>query len=283
VYYAGHHQRRLGEDFVSAPIMAGNDEQYAATMALLANRIGVPARVVMGAVVPEGGVVLGSDVEAWVELRAADGSWRTLSTEEFMGRERPAKLPPQNDQDLTGVNVPPPVPVPPPSVLGEQTESEITARKPRTDEEESSSSGLLPGWVRTVGVVLGGPLLAVLLVMAAVVVAKLGRRRRRRQAGRASARIVGAWRELVDHARDLGLAVPVTAVTTRRQQSADLGRPAAPELARRADAHVFGPEDPPAEAAEAFWADIDAERQAMSDEVSWRRRVLAAVSLRSLR
>ena len=33
--------------------MVGNDEQYAALMALLANRIGVPARVVLGRVVPE--------------------------------------------------------------------------------------------------------------------------------------------------------------------------------------------------------------------------------------
>ena len=71
--------------------MVGNDEQYAAVMALLAGEVGVPARVVLGAEVPEGGVVTGKDVSAWVELRAADGSWRTLPTEDFMSDEPPGR------------------------------------------------------------------------------------------------------------------------------------------------------------------------------------------------
>ena len=84
IYVAGHSVWRLSDEFVNAPQIVGNDEQYAATMALIANDIGVPARVVLGAVVPEGGRVTGKDVSAWVELRAADGSWRTLPTERFM-------------------------------------------------------------------------------------------------------------------------------------------------------------------------------------------------------
>ena len=46
--------------------------------------------MVLGAVVPEGGRVTGKDVAAWVELRAADGSWKTLPTEEFMSDTPPA-------------------------------------------------------------------------------------------------------------------------------------------------------------------------------------------------
>ena len=53
IYHPGHNVKRLGDEFANAPIMVGNDEQYAAIMALLANNVGVPARVVMGAVVPE--------------------------------------------------------------------------------------------------------------------------------------------------------------------------------------------------------------------------------------
>ena len=49
--------------------LAGNDEQYAATLALVANRLDIPTRVVMGAVLPEGGVVKGRDVHAWVEVQ----------------------------------------------------------------------------------------------------------------------------------------------------------------------------------------------------------------------
>ena len=58
-------------------------------MALAATRLGVPARVVVGAVVPEGGVVQGRDVEAWVELRVDDGTWRTLPTERFTSATPP--------------------------------------------------------------------------------------------------------------------------------------------------------------------------------------------------
>jgi hypothetical protein len=52
----------IGTDIV------GDDEQYAATMALMADSIGVPGRVVLGAQVPAGGVVTGADVHAWVEV-----------------------------------------------------------------------------------------------------------------------------------------------------------------------------------------------------------------------
>ena len=287
IYYAGHHVRRLGDDFVNAPIMAGNDEQYAATMALLANRIGVPARVVMGAVVPESGVVHGlrRGRPGW-SSRLADGTWRTLPTEEFMGRERPAKLPPEDDRDLTGVNVPPPAPVPPPSVLGEQTESEVTARnrrEPRTRirrRRRRCRAGCGP-----LLVAVGGPLLAAAL-------ADGGRRGGQARtpspatpyAGRASTRIVGAWRELVDHARDLGQrGAASSVVTTRREQSLRLAARRRPALARRADAHVFGPDAPPVEAAEDFWADVDAERRAMSAVGGPLATPPAAVSLRTLR
>ena len=68
IYVGGHSVWRLSDEFVNAPQIVGNDEQYAATMALIANDIGVPARVVLGAEVPEGGRVTG------VRVRYADGS-----------------------------------------------------------------------------------------------------------------------------------------------------------------------------------------------------------------
>lgn len=282
-YYAGHHVRRLSEDFVEAPIMAGNDEQYAAVMALLANRIGVPARVVLGALVPEGGQVTGADVQAWVELQLADGSWRTLPTEAFMGRERPAKLPPQSDRELSGAKVPPPAPVPPPSVIGDQTEVELQARSDTESEGEPGDRAGLPGWVRALVVGVLGPALLVCLLMAGIVAAKLVRRQRRRHVRRTSARIGAAWRELVDHARDLGQPVPVGAATTRREQSAYLGSTQAPGLARTADAHVFGPRAPEAAVAESFWAQVDQACRDMSATVGRRQRLRAALSVASFR
>ena len=94
---------------------------------------------------------------------------------------------------------------------------------------------------------------------------------------------MGAWRELVDHARDLGQPVPLGPTVTRREQSGAIGSEQAPSLARRADGFVFGPSSPEAGAAASFWQTVDAERRAMSQSVGRRQRLMAAVNLRSLR
>jgi hypothetical protein len=288
VYHPGHSVQRLSAGFVQARQMVGNDEQYAALMALLAGQVGVPARVVLGAEVPEDGVVTGKDVSAWVELRAADGSWRTLPTEAFMSDEPPADQLPETNTPMTGTVVPPPAPIPPPSDAGDQSDADLKERKADkkkadAEEDEESVVAQLPAWVRVVATYVGGPLLVVLLLVGGVVGLKLLRRRRRRNAAAVSARFVGAWRELVDHARDLGQPVPLGPTVTRREQSGAIGSERAPDLARRADGFVFGPATPGAEAATAYWETVDAERRSMSRSVGRRQRLLAAVNLRSLR
>ena len=282
IYHPGHYVRRLFDEFVNAPIMVGNDEQYAAVMALLANNLGVPARVVLGAVVPEGGVVQGNDIQAWVELQVADGSWRTLPTEVFMDTDRPAEQPPLAEEEMSGTVVPPPAPLPPPSTLAEQNEAELKARKGEDAADEPPGADG-SSWLGTVLLAVGLPLLVVLLVVGTIIAAKAARRRRRRVADRMSARIVGAWRELVDHARDLGQPVPVGAGWTRREQSFRVASPTAPALARRADAHVFGVRQPAADEAAAYWGEVDAERRRMSRAVGRRRRLRAILSLRTFR
>ena len=214
VYVAGHSVWRLSDEFVNAPQIVGNDEQYAAAMALIANDIGVPARVVLGAIVPEGGRVTGKDVQAWVELRAADGSWRTLPTEAFMSTTPPADQVPETNTPMSGTVIPPPNPIPPPSDAGEQSDADLKERKATRKKAEQEDEGLIPGvpvWVGAVLTYVGGPLLVILLLLGAVVGLKAWRRHRRRSADSASARFVGAWRELVDHARDLGQVVPARA------------------------------------------------------------------------
>ena len=141
----------------------------------------------------------------------------------------------------------------------------------------------MPGWVVFVGKYVGGPLLLVALVLGAIIGIKLLRRRRRRSAASVSARFVGAWRELVDHARDLGQSVPLGPTVTRREQSGSIGTDTAPALARRADSFVFGPVVPEAAAAATYWESVDSERRAMSQTVGRRRRLLAAISVASLR
>ena len=286
IYVGGHSVWRLSDEFVNAPQIVGNDEQYAATMALVANDIGVPARVVLGAVVPEGGRVTGKDVSAWVELRAADGSWRTLPTEAFMSTTPPADQVPETDTPMSGTVIPPPNPIPPPSDAGEQSDADLKERKATRKEADDEEEGLIPGlpaWIGAVLTYVGGPLLLVVLLLGAVVGLKAWRRHRRRNADSPSARFVGAWRELVDHARDLGHAVPLGPTVTRREQSVGIVSGRAGGLARRADGFVFGPHAPEATAATAYWESIDAERRAMSREVGRWQRLRAATSLRSLR
>ena len=284
VYHPGHNLLRLSDEFINDQQMVGNDEQYAAVMALLANEVGVPARVVLGAVVPDDGVVTGEDVQAWVELRAADGSWRTLPTEQFMSDEPPAEQLPETNTPMSGTVVPPPAPIPPPSDAGDQSDADLKERKATSDEDEDESlAARIPAWVVLLGTYVGGPLLLVAAVLAAIIGVKLRRRRRRRSAASVSARFVGAWRELVDHARDLGQPVPLGPTVTRREQSGSIGSESAPTLARRADSFVFGPSVPEASAAETYWESVESERRAMSLSVGRRRRWLAAINVASLR
>ena len=286
VYVAGHSVWRLSDEFVNAPQIVGNDEQYAATMALIANDIGVPARVVLGAVVPEGGRVTGKDVSAWVELRVADGSWRTLPTDSFMSTTPPADQVPETNTPMSGTVIPPPNPIPPPSDAGEQSDADLKERKATRKKKEADDAGLIPdvpGWAGAVATYVGGPLVLLALLLGAIVGVKAWRRHRRRSADSPSARFVGAWRELVDHARDLGQVVPLGPTVTRREQSVGIVSDQAPSLARRADGFVFGPSAPETGAAATYWESIDAERRAMSHGVGRRQRLLAAISLRSLR
>ncbi len=283
IYVAGHSSWRLSDEFVNAPQIVGNDEQYAATMALIANDIGVPARVVLGAVLPEGGEVSGEDVQAWVELRAADGTWKTLPTERFMSTKPPSDQVPQTNTPMSGTVIPPPNPIPPPSDAGEQSDADLKERKAtrKRAEQDESLIADLPSWVGAVVTYVGGPLLLLALLLAAVVGAKAWRRHRRRSADVVSARVVGAWRELVDHARDLGQVVPLGPTVTRREQSVGIVSGRAGLLARRADSFVFGPSTPEEAVASGFWDQVDAERRSMSLEVTRWQRWRAAVSLRS--
>jgi hypothetical protein len=285
VYHAGHNEFRLTDDQggLNSRTIVGNDEQYASWMALLANQIGVPARVVMGALVPSGGVVTGADVHAWVEVRVGDGSWRTLPTSAFMDKDKPAAQPPQSQQQMTGDVVPPPQPIPPPSTVGDQSDSDLRTQKTHktttTPEPVEPSSG---AWVVRAAAYVGLPVLVVGGVVGSILGAKLLRRRRRRTAPTVSARFVGGWRELVDHARDLGVPVPGGAAT-RREQALALAGPTPPDLARAADRQVFGPTSPQPDAAVAYWRRIDAERRSLSAGVSRRRRLAAALSLTTFR
>ena len=259
-YRPGHDAARLGKGFFGSRRPVGDDEQYAGFVALAANRLGVPARVVVGARPGPRGWVYGRDVFAWVELRVGDGSWRVLPLSAFMGHREPRR------------SEPPPTS---PERYVQRTTPRATDRPPQRPTDGTGTDGStepkedrpgLPWWLLVPSVVWVVPVL------------KWRRRRRRRRLRRVSMRFAGGWAELLDLAADQGRPVPPG--MPRVVQARLLGR--GEDLARFADEHVFAPERPDGAAADAFWRGIDRERRAMTRELGLVRRVLAYWNPRSL-
>ena len=288
-YPAGHSRRRLGPDFVLATPSVGNDEQYAAAMALMANRLRVPARVVVGAVLGDDGVVQGRDVEAWVEVRAADGSWRTLATDRFMGRRPPPRSPGVDPgtgssperifPERTPDDVSPPEPEPQRPDPTPEPEPD-TQDEPERDSADAADPDDGTGWAGWAGRVL---LVLLVLALPGVVPGfKWWRRRRRLRAEVVRRRYAGAWAELVDTARDLGHPVPAGLTRPAQARVLDRGESVG-GLATEADVRIFGLDEPTEDEAAAFWALVDDERTGLAATYSRRRRLRALFSLASLR
>lgn len=266
----GHDINRLAAQFIGGSRIVGNDEQYAAFMALAANRLRVPARVVVGAVA-EDGKVQGKDVIAWVELRVLDGSWRILPTSTFMSHRKPAKddEPPQSLEDFVQDQLPQDDTDNPDSQ--EQVPLPDQNADLDRDDDAAPDSALPDG-----GVPVGLVLLA--LLGWAVPGLKLARRTIRRSRGRASRCVVGAWQELVDLGVDLGLPIPATG--TREAQAAALG--VDPVLAQHADDLIFGVAAPGTDEAANYWRAVDQARRALAGRHSGPRRVRAFYNPASL-
>ena len=230
VFLPGHSLRRMTQ-FMKATQLAGNDEQYAAGLALAANRLGVPARVVLGAEPDATGAVKGKDVHAWVEVARADGSWQPIYWKQFVPdrNKKPQQLIQKSEEKKTGAQVPPPAANNPPSVLQgpDQAQNATQLKNPPKDDENPLDPDNWPDWLRYLVFFLVFPTLVLLLVYGVIRLVKWLRRRRRRTTGATASRVSGGWREVVDTARDLRMPLPVKG--TRLEQ------------ARALEEHVFGP------------------------------------------
>ena len=282
-YLPGHSIGRL-TSFLAARQLVGDDEQYAAIFALMANFLGLPTRVVLGAHPESGGVVKGKDVHAWVEVHVADGSWLAIPTSEFMPdtSKKPDRIPPQQQQNTAAAVVPPPNSVHPPS-SNDSPDQPNTRVDHRSSNKHSGHGGgfHIPRAVVLAGTYGGPPILVIALAALAIIGLKATRRRRRRSRGAPATRVAAGWRELVDHARDIGRQVP--AGQTRHEDARTLAALNLAPLADSADAVVFGRGNPPPESAEHYWAEVDRARRQMTSGMSRWQRLRAAVSLRSLR
>jgi hypothetical protein len=280
-YLAGHSFGRLTR-FVGVTQLAGNDEQYAATLALAANRLSIPTRVVMGAQLPQDGVVRGRNVHAWVEVQDTDGQWIPIMPNTFLPdrNQKPNQLQSKTEQQKVGAQVPPPAGVNPPSVLQgpDQAQNAVNLKKPPKKLFDPSA---WPTWLRWLVFYVLLPLLVLFALYWAIRGAKAWRRGRHAQRGPTPTRVAWAWDDLVRTARSFGEKVPKRA--TRLEQAAALERiPAAHELAVRANAHIFGPGVPSDEEAAAYWASVNEARSDLRSNVDFWRRLRADIDPRPL-
>ena len=281
---SGHTTERLSTLLDSAQWI-GDDEQYATAMALMASQLGIPTRVVLGfhpldaAIPSDVWEVTGTQAHVWVEANLDGAGWVAFD--------------PTPDRDKTPqTDVPQPKPKPKPQVdpppdPPERLPDEIIVPDDdaaNVDEEDQSDLGWLVTLLTWIGIGVGG---SVLLAAPFVTILALKRRRARHRATRGdlSDQLVGAWDEVVDRARDLG--VPYATTETRRETAARLAE-AYPDvdvnpLAGRLDAALFSPAGPAEHLHEWAWASSKELRRGLLGTVPWYRRPAAALSLRSLR
>ena len=275
----GHSARRLS-DFLDSDALLGDAEQYAATAALMARKLGLSTRVVLGWVPTAPGtyVATGKDVTAWIEVLLDGPGWVPIDVtpdrDKILNAQATRPKPqPQPDVPIapqTKVDLAPPLAAP---------ADEVTEEKP--DKPADDATGSLLRLIVLVTALVGIPLALVGIPLLAIVSAKARRRRRRIRAEDPAVRIAGGWEELLDRARDERLD-PVRH-GTRTETAAGLGGGATVLLAERADSAVFGPHPPTVDEADDYWARVaDVNRDRRRELGLWAR-WRASVSMRSLR
>ena len=280
VYLPGHGLARLSR-FVGSSQLAGNDEQYAATLALVGQRLGIPSRVVMGAT-PEGdGAIKGKDVHAWVEIQRGDGQWVGLLPSTFMPdrNKKPNEQQLKTEEQKVGAQVPPPAGTNPPSVLQgpDQAQNATDLTKKKKSPFDPSN---WPLWVQILVLGLVLPILVLLAVYAVIRWLKARRRRRHATRGDADARVAWVWRDLVTDARTMGLAVPAKRATRLEQAAAFPASIGAAGIATSANAHTFGPDAVADTAGAELLTRADEVRKELRSGLGRWRRVRSDISLR---
>jgi len=182
----------------------GYCEQFAASMAVMARILGIPARVAVGFLHPEkvGSdtyVYSAHDLHAWPELYISGAGW--VRFEPTPGGRAQA-VPAYTTQDVTLPEGPTTNPTDVDDPQNLPRDSVSPSAGPQADEQSDGAGGgsSFP-WVRA--------LLVVALVALVVLVLMSPRAlRRRRRAARLAGTPEEAWLELRDTARDLGLTWP---------------------------------------------------------------------------
>ena len=286
----GHGFLRL-DDLAGDDQWVGDEEQYGALAMLMSREVQVPTRLVMGFRDRDPATagqlsgpwdVTGSDLDVWLEVGLADAGWVPLLDVSPPRDKLPAKTEEPKPKPRPEVQVPP---KPEPEAGSESAAQDLAADEDEPQDPEDSS---LPAWVGVVALAVGVPLLVIALYSALILGLKRRRRTRRRTHPDPGVAIAGGWDEVLDSARDSGVAGPPPA-STRREVSRHLagstagGTELLEGMARRADAAVFAPVSPSQGDVEDYWEDVQtADRSWVRSQSRWRR-IRSRLSPRSLR
>lgn len=278
----GHTTERIST-FLSGTQLVGDDEQYAVAMTLMARRLHLPARVVMGFYpepdlpLPEGPLpITGGDAHVWVEVSFGEQGWVPFDPTPDRDKTPDTKTPRPQDEPQPEVLPPPDPPREPPAPPLDSAD----------DDRERDDPARRPWVVVVLWTAVGlGVLLLAALPLLLVAWAKRRRRRRRRAAERAADQVSGAWEEIVDHAVDAGFER--SPVATRRETAGLLGESypmsGSVLVADRVDRSVFGDLEPPSDEVDAVWAEVGRLHVELGSGLSRRTRLRARFSTRSLR
>ncbi len=295
---AGHGLDRMA-GMLTDTVMVGDQEQYAALMALMVRSIGLPARVAVGFVPPAassqgttsgpelsaaGEVELrGRDISAWVEVPFAGYGWVAFDPTPLA--DTPTSVDDRSPTERRAVTVEVPPALPP--AQPDSVDAENANQRPDvTDPDEAAAADRSP--LLALLVTIAAWLLLALAVLAIPVAIILGvkgaRRRRRRRAAEPKEQITGGWAELLDTAVDAGYRP--ASWHTRTETAADLQSAGVLQvdwLAPAADAAEFSPGPVNPERARGYWREVDDRSAELLGGLPLWRRWRARLSLASMR
>ncbi|NNN22409.1 MAG: transglutaminase domain-containing protein, partial [Acidimicrobiales bacterium] len=191
VSVAGTGAYRMAEFFHGVPV--GDAEQYSSAMALMADSLGLPCRVVLGTVAKSNGTiqVKGSDITSWVEVDFQGIGWYpffpTPPTSSKKNQSPPA--PPASSANI---------PVVASNLDNSQNSSaasqNATSKAAATKKHVTgnNATGILILDIFEISL----PFLVITFVAMSILLLKARRRRKRKFQGSPLDRIVGAWQEL---------------------------------------------------------------------------------------
>ncbi|SDO39994.1 Transglutaminase-like superfamily protein [Nakamurella panacisegetis] len=282
---SGHGLDRL-LGMVAGSGMVGDQEQYAALMAVLARSLGIPARVAVGYLVPAGaqGTVplTGADVTAWVEVPFDGWGWVAFDPTPSRTRTSLDQQPQAQAGRHVSNNQPPPAAAGADSAtIGSSDSQHLRDPAAPAPPRLPAAPHVTPWWVwvalalAALLVLLAGPVLLILGVKAL-------RRRRRSRIAEPGARIRSAWREVLDAAVDAGYRPG--AAQTRTEIAAGLAAALAIDsgyMATVADAAEFSPAAVAEHVAVTQWLTVADRRRDILRGLPFAARWRARVSLAS--